>query len=60
MQPIQPQSFITDAATMQRYMEMTQLYDSAIREVRTKLEILDREFHVRYARNPIHHIDSRL
>lgn len=45
---------------MQRYMEMTQLYDSAIREVRTKLEILDREFHVRYARNPIHHIDSRL
>ena len=44
----------------QRYAEMMQLYDAAIREVRTKLEILDSEFKVRYARNPIHHIDSRL
>ena len=44
----------------QRYREMVQLYDSAIREVRTKLEVLDNEFRVRYARNPIHHIDSRL
>lgn len=52
--------FAPDTAAMQRYLEMTQLYDSAIREVRTKLEILDREFSVRYARNPIHHIDSRL
>lgn len=44
----------------QQYREMVQLYDSAIREVRTKLEVLDNEFRVRYARNPIHHIDSRL
>ena len=44
----------------QRYREMMQLYDGAIREVRTKLEVLDAEFSVRYARNPIHHIDSRL
>jgi len=44
----------------QRYREMMQLYDAAIREVRTKLEILDSEFKVRYSRNPIHHIDSRL
>ena len=44
----------------QKYRELMQLYDSAIREVRTKLEILDGEFRVRYARNPIHHIDSRL
>jgi len=44
----------------QKYMEMVQLYDSAIREVRTKVEILDAEFRVRYAHNPIHHIDSRL
>ena len=28
--------------------------------MRTKLEVLDNEFRVRYARNPIHHIDSRL
>ena len=44
----------------QKYLEMVQLYDSAIREVRTKVEILDAEFRVRYAHNPIHHIDSRL
>ena len=44
----------------QQFREMVQLYDSAIREVRTKLEVLDNEFRVRYARNPIHHIDSRL
>jgi len=44
----------------QRYAEMMQLYDAAVREVRTKLEILDSEFKVRYRRNPIHHIDSRL
>lgn len=52
--------FTPDTVAMQRYLEMTQLYDSAIREVRTKMEILDREFRVRYARNPIHHIESRL
>lgn len=44
----------------QRFVEMMQLYNAAVREVRTKLEILDSEFKVRYARNPIHHIDSRL
>jgi len=44
----------------QQYRELMQLYDSAVREVRTKLEILDMEFRVRYARNPIHHIDTRL
>jgi len=55
-----PQGFIPDSAAMQRYMELMQLYDGAVREVRTKLEILDREFQVRYARNPIHHIESRL
>ena len=44
----------------QQYRELMQLYDAAVREVRTKLEILDNEFRVRYARNPIHHIDTRL
>ena len=46
--------------TQQRYREMMQLYDAAIRAVRMKLEVLDSEFRVRYARNPIHHIDARL
>lgn len=39
---------------------MRQLYDSAIKEVRTKLEILDDEFHVKYDHNPIHHMEYRL
>ena len=51
---------ISDQEIEQRYREMMHLYDAAIREVRTKLEILDTEFKVRYARNPIHHIDSRM
>ena len=44
----------------QQFIEMSHLYDGAIREIRTRLEILDREFNIRYASNPIHHIDSRL
>lgn len=49
-----------DRSLQQRFLEMSHLYDGAIREVRTKLEILDREFSILYASNPIHHIDSRL
>ena len=44
----------------QQFLEMSHLYDGAIREIRNRLEILDREFNIRYASNPIHHIDSRL
>jgi len=43
-----------------KFQELTLLYDSAMREVRTKLEILDHEFSLKYDSNPIHHIDSRL
>ena len=41
-------------------LEMQQLYDAAIKEIRTKLDILNDEFKVRFMRNPIHHIESRL
>lgn len=44
---------------LQEYREMVQLYNGAIREVKTKLDILDEEFNVRYAHNPIHHMESR-
>lgn len=44
----------------QKLMEMQQLYNAAIKEMQTKLEILSDEFKVRYARNPIHHVESRL
>ena len=56
----EPFGLPTVTNAQQKYLEMVQLYDSAIREVRTKVEILDAEFRVRYAHNPIHHIDSRL
>lgn len=45
---------------MFRFVELEHLYESAIREVKTKLEILDSEFRAKYAYNPIHHIESRL
>lgn len=44
----------------QQFLRLSHLYDAAIREIRTRLEILDREFSIRYASNPIHHVDSRL
>jgi putative GTP pyrophosphokinase len=37
-----------------------QIYNAAINEIRTKLEILDTEFHVMYDHNPIHHMKCRL
>ena len=49
-----------DYEIQQAFLEMSHLYDAAIREIRTRLEILDREFSIYYASNPIHHIDSRL
>ena len=45
---------------LHQYMEQMHLYDAAIREVKTKLEILDNEFSIRYDHNPIHNIESRL
>lgn len=47
-------------AQLQEYQAMRQLYNGAIREITTKLENLDDEFSIRYAHNPIHHMESRL
>ena len=41
-------------------LRMQQIYEAGIKEVRTKLEILDAEFKVKHDHNPIHHIESRL
>lgn len=43
-----------------QFIELEHLYESAIREVKTKLEILDSEFKSKYDYNPIHHIEDRL
>ncbi len=37
-----------------------QIYSSAMKEVSTKLEILDDEFYVSHSHNPIHHLESRV
>ena len=43
-----------------QFMELEHLYESAIREVKTKLEILDSEFKTKYDHNPIHHLEDCL
>ena len=45
---------------LQEYMELRQMYHAAMREMTTKLKNLDEEFCIRFDRNPIHHIESRL
>jgi len=42
------------------YKELQMVYTCAIKEITTKLEVLDTEFKVRYKRNPISSISSRL
>ncbi len=43
-----------------QYQDLMMMYDCAIKEVRTKLEVLNSEFSVRYQRNPIEFISSRI
>jgi len=42
------------------FIEIQQLYNAAIKEIKTKLEILDEEFQVKFDHNPIHHMEYRL
>ena len=44
----------------QDFLEFQHLYSSAVREIQTRLAVLSEEFSVRYAHNPIHHVESRL
>ncbi|MDD6279728.1 MAG: GTP pyrophosphokinase family protein [Ruminococcus sp.] len=46
--------------TFYEFLEMQHVYDSAIEVVKTYLNILDGEFSVKFQRNPIHNIESRL
>lgn len=45
---------------MRKFSSRMQLYSGGIKEVRTKLEILDEEFKSKFSYNPIHNIESRL
>ena len=46
--------------TMKKFTARMQLYRGGIKEISTKLEILDEEFKSKFSYNPIHHIESRL
>lgn len=42
------------------YLQMRHLYQAALKELQTRLEVLDDEFNVTFSRNPIHHFESRI
>lgn len=46
--------------TAVEYKELRMMYACAIKEVETKFEVLDTEFNIRYQRNPISAIQTRL
>lgn len=42
------------------FIDMMQVYEGAMYEISTKLEVLDSEFHVHFSHDPIHHMERRL
>lgn len=49
-----------DPDEVSTFIDMMQVYEGAMYEISTKLEILDDEFQVRFAHDPIHHMERRL
>lgn len=45
---------------MVEYKELMMMYNCALKQIRTKFEVLNTEFNVRHQRNPINFIDTRL
>lgn len=45
---------------LKEFFLQQQIYRAAIKEIKTKLEILDEEFQSKYDHNPIHHMEYRL
>ena len=43
-----------------QYKELMMMYTCAIKEIRTRFEVLNAEFNVRHSRNPINFINTRL
>ena len=43
-----------------KMLEMEHLYNAAIREMQMRFETLNDEFKIKYERNPIHHVESRM
>lgn len=47
-------------ALMIEFNSLMQTYNSAMKEISTKLEILDDDFHTHNMHNPIHHLECRI
>jgi len=47
-------------AVFYSFLELEYLYDSAIELVKAQLNIFDNEFSMRFQRNPIHNVESRI
>ncbi|MBQ6527201.1 MAG: GTP pyrophosphokinase family protein, partial [Clostridia bacterium] len=45
---------------LDEYLNLQCRYQAAIRQVQTKLEILNHEFETKHRRNPIHHMENRM
>ncbi|WP_314686791.1 GTP pyrophosphokinase family protein [uncultured Bifidobacterium sp.] len=45
---------------IEEFIDLMQVYEGAMYEISTKLEILDGEFQVRFSHDPIHHMERRL
>ncbi len=50
----------TSLENSQEFYVLQNLYESAVKQLALKFEVLNAEFNIRYARNPIHHIESRV
>ncbi|MEG1524983.1 MAG: GTP pyrophosphokinase family protein [Clostridia bacterium] len=53
-------SLPTFMETVQPFRELMMYYECAMMEVKTKVEVLDKEFEVKYERNPVESIKMRL
>ncbi|PLS25903.1 GTP-pyrophosphokinase [Bifidobacterium imperatoris] len=49
-----------NADEITEFIDQMQVYEGAMYEISTKLEILDDEFQVRFSHDPIHHMERRL
>jgi len=47
-------------STIVEFKELMMMYKCAVKEIKTKFEVLDTEFKTRYQRNPINFINTRL
>ncbi len=57
---VTPAAFYEHTQNMVKYKELRMVYTCALKEIRTKFEVLNTEFQSQYKRNPINSISTRL